>query len=52
MYFCQAGVLFSIEEAKFWLFCCNFTHFLVFFYNDGIDDIDDDNNEGVDDDVH
>ena len=36
MYFCQAGVLFSNDDDV----------------NDGIDDIDDDDTEGIDDDVH
>ena len=31
VYFYQAGALFCIENAKFWLFCCEFTHFLVYF---------------------
>ena len=34
--FFQAGVLYSVENAKFWpiwAFCfCEFTHFLVYYY--------------------
>ena len=31
VYFFQASVLFRIENMKFWLFCCEFTHFWCTF---------------------